>query len=185
MARNTSEDVLREVARRKVRGVEDAVLPTEYARAGSGIVRLIGERSPDLVVMLGMGRAAAGLQLERVALNLDDSTSPDNAGEVRRAMPIVPGGPAAYWSTLPLDPLAEALQARGVSAVLSRDAGAFVCNHVFYTARHFVADRQLDVACGFVHLPRGTDQRPRPDVTALADAVEHCIEFVRTHRTPG
>ena len=50
------------------------------------------------------------------------------------------GGPAAYWSTLPLAAILDALTAEGIPAYLSNTAGTFLCNYTLYTALHALAD---------------------------------------------
>ncbi|MCB1995775.1 MAG: pyroglutamyl-peptidase I, partial [Rhodoferax sp.] len=55
-----------------------------------------------LVVCLGLAAGRAALSLERVAINVQDARMPDNAGAEPVDAPVVPGGPAAYFSTLPI-----------------------------------------------------------------------------------
>ena len=126
-------------------------LPCVYADAVAGLDRALEALSPVLVVCLGQAAGATGLRLERVAVNLSDSVQPDNAGAVLRDTPVVAGGPAAYFSTLPLTRMLDALQAHGHPAGLSGSAGAYVCNHVFYTLQHRLVGRVLPA--GFIHLP--------------------------------
>ena len=118
-------------------------LPCVYADAVAGLDRALEALSPVLVVCLGQAAGATGLRLERVAVNLSDSVQPDNAGAVLRDTPVVAGGPAAYFSTLPLTRMLDALQAHGHPAGLSGSAGAYVCNHVFYTLQHRLVGRVL------------------------------------------
>ncbi|HWP83563.1 MAG TPA: hypothetical protein VNN17_00095 [Terriglobia bacterium] len=177
--RNPSEQVVRILAARggSFAGVElvAAVLPTEYRAGSRKLRRLIRGNRPDAVVCLGVAPRRDAFSLERVALNLDDEATPDNAGVVRRARPIVRGGPDVYWSTLPLDRLLKQLRRRRIKAVISNHAGAFLCNHAFYLARHETARR--GIPCGFLHLP-GTGRRPsgnRPSAARMVRAVECCL----------
>ena len=62
------------------------------------------------------------------------------------------GGPAAYFTTLPIKAQLRALQAAGLPAEISQTAGTFVCNHVFYGLMHALRDRP-QVRGGFVHIP--------------------------------
>ena len=73
-------------------------------------------------------------------------------------------GPVAYRSSLPVDAIVEALRARGIPAAASRDAGGFLCNHVFYVLMRALAER-TGVRGGFVHVPLLPEQaleRPEP-----------------------
>ena len=100
-----------------------------------------------LCVGLAGGRAA--LSLERVAINLDDARIPDNAGQHPIDRPIVPGGPAAYFATLPIKAAVAALREAGLPASVSNTAGTFVCNHVFYGLMHLAATPGCACAADF------------------------------------
>ena len=161
------------------------ILPTEFAAAGNQIRRLIRTIRPSAVVCLGVAAARKSICLERVALNLDDEPLPDNAGAVRQDRRIVRSGPVAYWSTLPLQEMCKALKERGISAVISNHAGAYVCNHVFYSARHEMERTGSRAPCGLIHVPAlktkgrvsGTAGMPLAKMVA---AVECCLEVLRT-----
>jgi pyroglutamyl-peptidase len=66
-------------------------------------------------------------------------------------VPVIAGGPAAYFSTLPIKSLVAGLRAGGFPASVSQTAGTFVCNQVFYGLQHAVAGQ--GVHSGFMHLP--------------------------------
>ena len=129
------------------------VLDTAYGTAGDRVRELIVDLEPSAVLLLGVAATRSAITIERFALNLDEAPTRDNAGELRSGRAIVPDGPAAYTSTLPIDLLIARLQAAALSAAPSNHAGTFVCNHVFYSARHALARRGLEIPCGFVHLP--------------------------------
>ncbi|HEU4533145.1 MAG TPA: hypothetical protein VFS00_03470, partial [Polyangiaceae bacterium] len=86
-------------------------------------------------------------------INVDDARVADNEGARPIDAPIVPGGPAAYFSTLPIKAMVAALRAKGVPASVSHSAGTFVCNHVFYRLMHLLATERPGVRGGFVHVP--------------------------------
>jgi pyroglutamyl-peptidase len=129
-------------------GVETAILPVSYAHAAAALREAVARVEPDVVVCFGQADGRAGITVERVALNLDDTERPDNDGVVS-AQPIRPDGPAAYWSTLPVEGIVAALRAEGIPAAASRDAGGYLCNHVFYA----LLDLEPGIPAGFVHLP--------------------------------
>ncbi len=139
-------------------GLIAEVLPTEFDAAGHRVVQLITEHRPDVVIVVGMAAGRQGISLERVALNLNDTDKPDNAGKAPRGSQIVAEGPLAYWSTLPLQQLAETLTGQGIPAQITNFAGTFVCNHTFYLARHTLEALGLRAACGLVHVPLMTEQ---------------------------
>ena len=128
---------------------DGVVLPVSYARAAGELRRAIDDRSPDLVVCFGLADPRTEISVERFALNLDDDESADNEGAVS-SQPIDPDGPVAYRSTLPVDEIVAALRAADIPAGSSRDAGGYLCNHVFYVLMGLLPERARG---GFVHLP--------------------------------
>ncbi|MEV5546702.1 hypothetical protein AB0L35_11340 [Streptomyces sp. NPDC052309] len=94
-----------------------------------------------------------GISIERVAINVDDSPGLDNDGQQPVDEPIVPDGPAAYFSTLPIKRCAAAVQQAGIYSEISLTAGTFVCNHVFYGLMHLLATEDKQRRGGFIHVP--------------------------------
>ncbi|MET9494859.1 pyroglutamyl-peptidase I [Streptomyces sp. NPDC006552] len=122
---------------------------------------------PELVLCLGQAGGRAGVTVERVAINVDDARIPDNAGAQPVDEPVVPGGPAAYFSTLPVKACVAAMRGAGVPAALSNTAGTFVCNHVAYGLAHLLATRFPGVRGGFVHVPWAPAQVPDGSAPSL------------------
>jgi pyroglutamyl-peptidase len=134
-------------------------LPVEFGAALDALHAAIEETSPGLVLCVGQAGGRAQLSLERVAINVDDARIPDNAGASPIDMPIVAGGPAAYFATLPIKAMLAALREAGIPAEISQTAGTYVCNHVFYGLMH--ALRQTSVRGGFIHIPYAPEQAAR------------------------
>jgi pyroglutamyl-peptidase len=170
--------------------VQSDVLPVDHRRAAARVAELLRETTPRAIVHLGLAGGRARLALERVALNVMDFEIADNAGYRATGEPCVAGGPAAYFSTLPLAAMLEALTAAGVPAYLSSTAGTYLCNQTFYTTRHLLEARKLDIPAGFIHLPlspsmvvaAGLDQ-PSMDVPLMLRAVEIALHAVTTGGT--
>jgi len=148
---NPSQKLVEALAAEPPDGLElaTAVLPVAWARAADELARALDSAKPELVVCFGQADGRAQVEVERFALNFDDGA--DEAGETRRAE-IVPGGPVAYRSSLPVDAIVEALREEGIPATSSRDAGGFLCNHVFYVLMRTLAERP-GIRGGFVHVP--------------------------------
>ena len=117
---------------------------------------LIAEHNPDVVICLGQAEGRKEITPERVAINLDDARLADNEGVLRNDVKILADGPDAYFSTLPVKEIVEAIKAAGVPAVVSLSAGAFLCNHVFYVAQNKFAGTKI--RSGFVHVPLMDEQ---------------------------
>lgn len=142
---------------RKIAGhrVVCAQLPTRFAMAPGELARLVRLHRPVLVICVGQAGGRGALSLERIAINLSDASLPDNAGVQARDERIVPEGPAAYFSTLPVKNMLTALQREGLAAEISLSAGSFVCNHVFYVLMHMLATQRgfKRTRGGFIHVP--------------------------------
>ncbi len=161
------------------------ILPTVYAEAGRMVRELIRDHRPDAVMCLGLCARSRAILLERVAINVNDDDCGDNAGDCAKGRVIERDGPVGYRSTLPLNAMHDALRERGISVAWSNHAGTYVCNHVFYTARHAV--EQLDAggeprACGFVHVPQLDDLGM--SLPGLIDAIKVCLDVIAEQPRP-
>ncbi|MCB7137389.1 pyroglutamyl-peptidase I family protein [Cellulosimicrobium marinum] len=153
---NPSWETARELAARgrELVGVDVAAvrLPVTFAGAWPVLAEAIREHGPDVVVALGLAGGSRGMRLERVAIDVLDARIPDNDGAAPVDEPVVPGGPAAYWSGLPLKSALAALRALDVPAEVSNTAGTYVCNATFYHLMHHAAGTP-GLRAGFVHVP--------------------------------
>ena len=158
------------------------VLPAVFGDALDALEEAVRAAAPDIVLCVGLAGGRAALSLERVAINIEDARIPDNKGRQSIDLPVVAGGPAAYFATLPIKAAAAELREAGLPAVVSNSAGTFVCNHVFYGLMHLAATRRLDLRGGFLHVPYLPSQAARQEGApsmALEDIVRG-IEIVLT-----
>ena len=165
-------------------------LPCVFGRAIEALDAALADVRPTLVVGLGLAGGRADWTPERVAINVDDARIPDNAGGRPIDAPVVAGGPAGYFSTLPIKAIVHALRAAGVPASVSQTAGTFVCNHVFYALMHRLATVPALAGArgGFVHvplMPAQAAQRPGQPSMALATQVEALRVLLRTALAGG
>ena len=135
-----------------------AILPVAYAQSAEHLLSLIKQHNPDVVICLGQAEGRTQITPEKVAINLDDARLADNEGVLRNDVKIIEHGPDAYFSTLPVKDMVEAMKAQGIPAAVSLSAGAFLCNHVFYVAQNKFAGS--NVRSGFVHVPLMDSQAP-------------------------
>jgi len=135
-----------------------AILPVAYAQSAEKLLALIAEHNPDVVISLGQAEGRTAITPEKVAINLDDARLADNEGVMRNDVKILDNGPDAYFSTLPINEIVDAIKAQGIPASVSLSAGAFLCNHVFYVAQNKFAG--TNVRSGFVHVPLMDSQAP-------------------------
>lgn len=128
-------------------------LPCVIAEVGPVLTAAIEELDPVLVLCLGQAGGRSDITVERVAINVVDARIPDNAGRQPVDEPIVEGGPAAYFSTLPIKALVRALRDAGIPASVSQTAGTYNCNAIFYALAHHIATRRPQLRGGFIHVP--------------------------------
>ncbi|MEO6018111.1 MAG: pyroglutamyl-peptidase I [Polaromonas sp.] len=132
-----------------------AQLPTVFQTSRTELLGLLAEHKPALVICTGQAGGRSALSLERVAININDARIPDNAGRQPVDVPVIAKGPSAYFTTLPIKAMLQALQSAGLPAEVSQTAGTFVCNHVFYALMHALAESRRNgrVRGGFMHVP--------------------------------
>jgi pyroglutamyl-peptidase len=131
------------------------------------------------------------VSVERVAINVMDARIPDNAGAQPIDVPVIEGGPAAYFSTLPIKALVAGLKAAGFPASVSQTAGTFVCNQVFYALQHTLTGQGIH--SGFVHLPLLPEQAaqwpgsvlPSWPVGVQVAAVQQALTLLVAHHQQG
>ncbi|WBP90118.1 pyroglutamyl-peptidase I [Kitasatospora cathayae] len=183
---NPSWEVARLVAANPPEGllVTAARLSCVFDRAAEELQTAVREFTPDLVVCLGLWSGRSDICVERVAINIDDARTFDNAGQQPVDRPIVPDGPAAYFSTLPVKECVAAVREAGVPASVSNSAGTFVCNHVFYALMHLLATEHPTIRGGFVHIPALPEQvldGSKPSLPAASAA--HALRALLTAAT--
>ncbi|HCN98640.1 MAG TPA: pyroglutamyl-peptidase I [Leclercia sp.] len=127
-------------------------LPCVFGESLEVLNAAIDALQPSVVLAIGQAGGRVDVTIERVAINVDDARIPDNRGQQPVDVAIVPDGPAAWFSTLPIKAMVEALREAGIPASVSQTAGTFVCNHVMYGVLHKLADRP-EVKGGFIHIP--------------------------------
>lgn len=128
-------------------------VPTVFYKSVALVCNIIDEFKPDAVIMIGQAGGRDKITPERVAINVSDARIADNEGNVPCDEPVVAGAPAAYFSTLPIKDIVRALINEGIPAEVSNSAGTFVCNHLMYGVLHHIANRGIDCAAGFIHIP--------------------------------
>ena len=156
-------------------------LPVEYFTARDLLNSMIEEFRPDCVLCTGQAGGRAKVSIERVAINLCEASIPDEAGVLLKDTPIVPGGENAYFSTYPHQKMLEKLQEEEIPAAYSFSAGAYICNHVMYTALETAQKKYPDMQAGFIHLPflpEQTTEHPSMPLDMQTRALEIIVEAI-------
>lgn len=131
-------------------------LPTIFGEAAAMVLSKAEEFCPDVIISVGVAVGRDAVTPERIAVNIRDARIPDNLGNQPRGEFVATDGPAAYFSTLPVEAMAQAIRDVGIRATVSNSAGAYVCNDVMYTVLHRYAG--TCVRAGFVHVPQLPEQ---------------------------
>ena len=133
--------------------IATVMLPTAIGSSFDRLLEALELHRPVAVLSVGQAGGRPGITVERVAINLVDARIPDNEGRQPVDLPAVPGGPAAYFSTLPVKAMAARIRAAGIPATVSNSAGTFVCNYIMYRALHHAATAGAGFVSGFIHVP--------------------------------
>lgn len=143
-------------------------VPTVFGASGDLVTARMDALEPDAVVCVGQAGGRTAVTAERIAINIMDAAGPDNAGAVPTDQPVIPGGPAAWFSTLPIKAMVSAMEAAGVPAAVSNTAGTFVCNQLLYRVLHHAALHLPRCRCGFLHVPYIPEQTAdKPEAFAM------------------
>ncbi|WP_332827354.1 pyroglutamyl-peptidase I [Ramlibacter sp.] len=153
---NPSWDAIHALNGREIHGhrIVGGEIPTIFGTSLLRLEALMDEHQPRLVILTGQAGGRGAISLERVAINVNDARIPDNLGAKPIDVPIVPDGPAAYFTKLPIKAMLQALLDAGVRAEVSQTAGTFVCNQTFYGLMHLLAKPRWEgVRGGLIHVP--------------------------------
>jgi len=134
-------------------------LPTEWEIAPERAVDLICDLKPDIAIHFGVSAEAKGFVIETRAQNKTGRA--DAAGEMPLAEAIEPFGPVELATQLPAGRLCARLGRIGLTSRLSRDAGTYLCNAVFYRSVLTQTELGSGGRSGFVHLPVAVENAPR------------------------
>jgi pyroglutamyl-peptidase len=152
-------------------------IPTVFGLASQKVMEKAGEIRPDVILCVGQAGGRAAVTPERIAVNIRDAKITDNAGNQPEGLFVAEDGPAAYFATVPVMAMADAICAEGLPGQVSNSAGAFVCNDTLYGLLHHYAGTEVKV--GFIHVPwlpeQGSPSLPLAQtVAALEAAIRAC-----------
>ena len=150
--------------------IDKLLVPTVFGLATETVLNRARQTAPDAILCVGQAGGRAAVTPEVVAINLREASIPDNAGRQPVNEPVISGGPAAYFATLPVREMVQAVREAGLPCSLSYSAGAFVCNDLLYGLLHHFDGSGVRV--GFIHVPflpeQATEGKPS---LPLEDAV--------------
>ncbi len=167
-------------------GLVTHVFPTSYATVDGDLPRLVAAHRPQAILLFGLASRSRQVRVETQARNRVSSFpdcrrhAPRSRAIVRRAHPLPVGRRLCIR-------LLQAVRQSGQRAVLSHDAGRYVCNYALWRALEACADGAR-IAC-FVHVPAvcGPGRRARsgggnrPHLSALVDMAERMLRAAAAH----
>ncbi len=134
-----------------VRGLR---LPVLFDRAFERLEKERQHFRPDVIISFGLAGGRDSFDIEMLALNFrggDQTSRGDNSG-FSPSGEIVSEAPLALPSTLPVHQILQELVASKIPAKTSSNAGAYVCNDLFFQMQNEL--RFTRIQSGFIHVPR-------------------------------
>ena len=127
------------------------VFATRYDAVDHELPALLAREKPDVVVMFGVATRSHRVRIEVRARNRI-ALLPDAGGYRPAAHRIAPHRDALR-NPLPIARLLKAAHGVGVAAAPSRNAGAYLCNYVYWRALEAAAEPGGPGFVIFIHLP--------------------------------
>lgn len=153
-------------------------IPTVFGAAAEAVLEKAASVHPDVILCVGQAGGRGAVTPERIGVNIRSARIPDNAGNQPLDDFVIPDGPAAYFSTLPVTEMARAIVSAGIPGAVSNTAGTFVCNDTLYTLLHRCAG--TGTRAGFIHVPflpeQGTPSLPIADTVRALEAAISALD---------
>jgi pyroglutamyl-peptidase len=140
------------------------VFATRYQAVDADLPALLAREQPDALIMFGVATRAKHIGVELLARNRKSILFPDAGGATANGLAIAPGAPAALRGRFSLPAALAAVRVTGLRAIISRDAGRYLCNYAYWRALEQAGAAQPGGPriVVFVHVPPiRTSPRPR------------------------
>ena len=147
-------------------------LPVVFGEAAKKLIDVADEIGPDVILCIGQAGGREAITPELVAINLRYAKISDNEGNKPMDEEIISGGDKAYFSTIPVRRIADALASSGIRGSVSYSAGAYVCNDLLYTllSKYNGSEKRV----GFIHVPYSASQGKQPSME-LCDIIRGLV----------
>jgi pyroglutamyl-peptidase len=129
------------------------VFATSYQAVDRELPALIARERPDALIMFGLAARRPLISIETRARNALTRAVTDASGQRPGASAIVPGGRAAQALRAPVQRLVAAVRTAGIPALLSDDAGSYLCNYLCWRASEAAERDGMPRLVAFVHVP--------------------------------
>jgi pyroglutamyl-peptidase len=149
------------------------IFRVSYEAVDRELPALLAREQPDVLLMFGLASRTKHVRIETRARNALSCRLPDVGGHVPVTASIVPDAPLTLPLRNPAQRLVTAARAAGVPAVLSRDAGSYLCNYLCWRAAE-AAGAGPPSLTAFIHVPivrRGRAWQPHRAALTLDDLI--------------
>jgi pyroglutamyl-peptidase len=138
------------------------VFATRYATVDRELPALIAAHRPDVVLMFGLAGRRRHVSIELLARNRMSTWFPDAGGAAPLRAGIVADGAPHLRGRAAFSRLLAAARATRVTTRLSRDAGKYLCNYIYWRALEAAAQPGGPGRVVFIHVPPvAKTSRPR------------------------
>ncbi len=161
---NPSEYVARKLNGKKIAGVQisSVILPINFKTLPSVLHNAIKKHKPDILITLGLSfRNLDKFSIETIAQRKILPPFSDNYGrwpnntKYATIYDLTQGKKASsnYKTTLPVSKIKLKLKKANIPVIISKKAGGYTCEEVFYLGRYFMEKEGLKGISGHIHLP--------------------------------
>ena len=170
--KNSSEEVAKFI---DFENVEKIRLEVKYQKDFQTLREATFHNNYDLIVMLGQARGREAISLEARATNLNNPKAPDEDNFLPNEE-IFEGSSHYLYTNIDLEALLKKLDSKNVT--ISKNAGSFLCNYLYYCCLHEVKIPSL-----FIHLPsfkgQSNDPRiPEMEIDVMVEEIKHILEYL-------
>lgn len=133
--------------------IVEEILPVAWARAPERLGAMLGDKPPRLALHFGVSSTAKGFRIDLRGRNVCAARG-DAEGALPAMPTILPTGPDALPSTIPVDAIMARLRRADIPCCTSNDAGDYLCNAVLYQSLVTAAAAPRPFSAGFIHVPK-------------------------------
>ncbi len=152
---NPSENIIKQIRKKKFDNVlvDTIVLPVSFEKSIKILDEYYSKNQVDIAIHLGQAGGMATINLERIAINLMDSTHPDNDDVMLSDKKIIEDGNDAYMTKVKIKEIAEFLNKKNIPTNISYTAGQYICNEVYYFSLYNSQRKGNPKFSLFIHVP--------------------------------
>ena len=164
--------------------IKTVILDSDYVKCENELNKELQDFNPDYILSFGVSPEINMIELERIAINMDDSSLADESGIIRQGRKIRDDGENAYFSTLPIDKLYEEINKENIPDRRSNYAGNYLCNHILYYGLYSIEKNNLKTSMGFIHIPiplRRKEDKDSITIDDLKKVVKICLQTLKDY----